>query len=67
MISLLKDALQDMQRDIDARHQDLYVEAVTLAASLWIQPSMPRVVQRQVHRANAQAATPEAYYRINLT
>ena len=28
---------------------------------------MPRIVQRQVHRNNAPAPTPEDYYRINLT
>lgn len=66
-ISLLKRALADMQRDINARHHDLYEEAVRLAASIGVQPSMPRVVPRQLHRANAPAPTPEAYYRINLT
>ena len=47
-ISLLKNALADMGRDIDARHHILYDEAVTLAASIGGQPSMPRIVQRQV-------------------
>ena len=28
---------------------------------------MPRIIQRQVHRNNAPAPTPEDYYRINLT
>ena len=65
-ISLLKRALADMQREIVARHHQLYDEAVTLAASVGVQPSMPRVVARQVHRANAPAVTPEIYYRINL-
>ncbi|CAH3171385.1 unnamed protein product, partial [Porites lobata] len=45
----------------------LYVEAVELAASIGVQPSMPRVAVRQVHRANAPAADPEVYYRINPT
>jgi len=67
LIAQLKMVLREMQRDIDREHNRLYNEAVTLAARVGVQPSMPRVVQRQVHRANAQAATPEAYYRINLT
>lgn len=66
-IALLKHALADMQRNIDVRHHQLYVEAVELAASIGVQPSMPRVAVRQVHRANAPAADPEVYYRINLT
>ena len=66
-ISLLKNALADMQRNINRRHNQLYVEAVALAASVGVQPSMPRVAVRQAHRANAPANNPEVYYRINLT
>ena len=60
-IALLKHALADMQRNIDVRHHQLYVEAVELAACIGVQPSMPRVAVRQVHRANAPAADPEVY------
>ena len=28
---------------------------------------MPRTVNRQIRRANAPAATPEQYYKLNLT
>ena len=66
-IVLLKSALTDMQTDIDTRHYALYEEAVTLARRVSVQPSMPRIIQRQVHRNNAPAPTPEDYYRINLT
>ena len=53
----------------DTRHHALYEEAVTLRRRLSIQPSVPRIIQRQVrvHRNNAPAPTPEDYYRINLT
>ena len=66
-IALLKHALADMQRNIDVRHHQHHVEAVDLAASVGVHPSMPRVNARQVHRANAPAADPEVYYRINTT
>ena len=66
-ISLLKNALADMQKNINRRHNQLYVEAVALAASVGVQSSMPRVAVRQVHRANAPANNPEVYFRINLT
>ena len=56
-IALLKHALADMQRNIDVRHHQLYVEAVELAASIGVQPPMPRVAVRQVHRANAPATS----------
>ena len=66
-IGLLKSALRDMQTDIDTGHHILYEEAVTLARRVSVQPSMPRIIQRQVHRSNAPATNPEDYYRINLT
>ena len=56
-----------MQADIDARHHHLYTEAVNLARSVSVEPSMPRIVHRQVYRPNAPAPTPEDYYKINLT
>ena len=46
-IALMKHALADMQRNIDVRHHQLYVEAVELAASIGVHPSMPRVAVRQ--------------------
>ena len=64
---LLKLALRGMQTDLNTRHHALYEEAVTLARRVSVQPSMPRIIQRQVYRNNAPALTPEDYYRINLT
>ena len=68
-IVLLKAALRGMQMDLNTRHHALYEEAVALAIirHVSVQPSMPRIIQRQVHRNNAPAPTPEDYYRINLT
>ncbi|XP_067029975.1 52 kDa repressor of the inhibitor of the protein kinase-like [Acropora muricata] len=66
-IVLLKAALRGMQTDLNTRHHALYEEAVTLARRVSVEPSMPRIIQRQVYRNNAPAPTPEDYYRINLT
>ena len=66
-ISNLKDALNDFREDINAEHSRLYEEAVQLAGGIGIEPSQPRTVQRQVHRDNAPAISPNQYYRINLT
>ena len=59
--------IRGMQSDLNTRHHALYEEAVTLARCVSVQPSMTRIIQRQVHRNNAPATTPEDYYRINLT
>lgn len=56
-----------MQTNIDNHHHELFKQATEWAAKIQIEPSIPRIVQPQIHRANASAATPEAYYRINLT
>ena len=53
-IALLKSALTDMQTDIDTRHHALYEEAVTLARHVSVQPSMPRIIQRQVTETTHQ-------------
>ena len=66
-IVLLKAALRGMQMDLNTRYHALYEEAVALARHVSVQPSMPRIIQRQVHRNNAPPPAPEDYYRINLT
>ncbi|CAH3163680.1 unnamed protein product, partial [Pocillopora meandrina] len=66
-LALLKSVLEDMSTDIDNRHHNLYQEAVTIARQVAVQPEMPRIAQRQMHRNNAPAATPEGYFKINLT
>ena len=47
-IVLLKAALQGMQTDLNTRLHALYEEAVTLARSVSVEPSMPRIIQRHV-------------------
>ena len=66
-IATLRNALKDMQTNIEGHHHRLFEEAVQLAEKVGIQPSRPRIVQRQIFRSNCPASTPEAYYRINLT
>ena len=47
-IASLKSDLSQMQADIDARDHHLYTEAVNLARSVSVEPSMPRIVQTSV-------------------
>ena len=48
-------------------HHLLYTEAAELAGSIQIDPTMPMILNRQIRRANAPAAAPKQYYKINLT
>ena len=40
---------------------------LVVARRVSVQPSITRLIQRQVHRNNAPAPIPEDYYGINLT
>ncbi|EDO27644.1 predicted protein [Nematostella vectensis] len=60
-LALLISVLTEMSNDIDARHHELYQDAVTIARQVDVQPDMPRVAQRQTHRPNAPASNPEDY------
>ena len=43
-----------------------YYYVVTLGKLLDIEPDMPRIPGRQIHRANASASTPFDYYLRNM-
>ena len=66
-VNLVMDKCTKFWSNIDVEHQKLHSEAVEMATRVGETPSMPRIVTRQIHRANFPASTPEAYYRINLT
>ena len=68
-ISSLWRALENVQTNLDQKHRELYDEAEQLAAEVDIEPSRPRIVQRQINRPNAAGpgTSPIDYYRINLT
>ena len=66
-VNLVMDKCTKFWSNINVEHQKLHSEAVEMATRVGETPSMPRIVTRQIHRANFPASTPEAYYRINLT
>ena len=53
--------------NINVEHGKLYQEALEIGAKLGELPTMPRIVQTQIHRPNAPAKTTKDYYRINST
>ena len=42
------------------------MHAVRLAGNVNVDPTMPRVAGRQIHRCNAPADNPEQYYQRNM-
>ena len=43
-----------------------YDYAIRICNLIGIEPSMPRITEKQVHRENTPAATPYGYYRVNV-
>ena len=43
-----------------------YDYAIRICSLISIEPSMPRITEKQVHRENTPAATPYDYYRVNV-
>ena len=59
----LKEERENARKSIFRRCCDY---AVTLGKSLDIEPHMPKIGARQIHRANASASTPFDYYLRNI-
>lgn len=51
---------------VDKSYEDIYQEAVLMGKKINVEPSMPRIAQRQVHRNNVKCPTPLIFYKINL-
>lgn len=43
-----------------------YLQASRLSSKLGVEETMPRIANRQIHRANSPSPTPEEYFRLNL-
>ena len=66
-IDFIVEKCTNFRSNINTEHGKLYQEAVEIGTKVGELPTMPRVVQTQIHRPNAPAKTPKDYYRINLT
>lgn len=51
-IATLPNTLKDMQTNIKSHHHWLFEEAVQLSQKFGIQPSRPRIIQRQIFLSN---------------
>ena len=47
-------------------HQRCYDYAIRICNLIGIEPSMPRITEKQVHHENTSAATPYDYYCVNV-
>ena len=51
---------------MDEKFSHVYKHAVRVARNVNVEPTMPRVAGRQIHRCNAPADNPEQYYQRNV-
>ena len=51
---------------MDEKFSHVYKHAVRVARNVIVDPTMPRVAGRQIHRCNPLAENPEQYYQRNV-
>ena len=66
-ISSLKTTLQKIRSNVNPFHTRIYDQSMTIAQSVDVEESMPRLASRQQHRQNIQAPNSSEYFRLNLT
>ena len=62
----VRTALEELRSRVSGDFSSWYKEACEIAAAVKVDPSLPRVCNRQRNRDNAPAETPEEYYRRSL-
>ena len=66
-ISNLKTTLQKIRSNVNPFYTRTYDQNMTIAQSVGVEESMPRLASRQQHRQNIQAPNSSEYFRLNLT
>lgn len=66
MIEELKMEFRAVRGSIEQYFNGVFQHAVRLGESVGTEPSMPRIVKRQIHRSNTEATSPEQYYLRNM-
>lgn len=67
MIEETRKKIESLRTNIEREHKEWFEEAQLIAEMLDTEMTTPRIVGRQVHRANNAAATALEYYRSNYT
>ena len=66
-IGVIQDTLKDVRENVEEHHNQWFYEAADIARQIGVEPCKPRTCGRQTKRDNIDAASPEEYYRRNLT
>lgn len=66
-VQIVAGAVKEMRKNVEDTHKQIYSKAVDRATNFSLSVGTPRICGRQKNRANAPAATSEAYYKNNVT
>lgn len=66
LIEEVKSEYKHIRSNIDDFFDTSFDHAVRMADALGVEPSMPRVARKQMHRANATSDGPRQYYHRNI-
>jgi hypothetical protein len=62
----VRSELQKIRKDSEAEFKKLFSRVTSYSQHYDFNISKPRLCQKQTHRSNANAATPEDYYRVSI-
>jgi len=68
-VLIVQETLSEVRREVDSKFSTVYNSAINLGKHAAVDPSLPRVCERQIHRANPSKMsnlTPEFYYRTSV-
>lgn len=66
MVDEVKTVYKELRETIEDDFNQIYEQAVRMAAQVNVQPSKPRATGRQTHRGNVPAETVKDYYLHNM-
>ena len=66
-VEAVKSVIKEARSEVDRLHAKIYLEAITLAESVGVTESCPRISSVQLHRANTPADNISDYYKRILT
>ena len=62
VIQEVKLVYQEMRKNIEQYFHGVFLHSKRMSEAVGQTPQMPRIVERQIHKSNVKATTPEEYY-----
>ena len=63
MVSEVAKTYKDQRKDVDASFSLIFAQSTRMAEKVGAAVEMPRITSRQKHRSNAEALSPQEYFK----